>query len=188
MRNLGFSAEKASKIEAGYHELFTVSDAHAQKVTLEASKNGYIDLAFGLRLRCPTLKKSIVTKNMKLSSHAAAVSRTINNAESQSYGMLLNRAIIELRERLLKSEYVNDILLMNAIHDAGYFLVRENADVVNWLNINLVECMEWHDDPKIAHDDVKLGAELDIGRSWNNTTTIKNKASLDEIKEVLNSL
>jgi len=188
MRNLGFSEEVARNVENGYHNLHAVSDLHIETVTALAAKQGFIELAFGLRLRCPTLKKSIVTKGRKLSSHAAAISRTINNAESQSYGQLLNRSMIEVRDKILVSEYFNDILLMNVIHDAGYFLVREDANAVNWLNIHLIQAMEWQADPKIQHDKVKLGAELDIGRSWAKPVTLKNNASLDDIQEAINNL
>jgi hypothetical protein len=48
--------------------------------------------------------------------------------------------------------------------------------------------MEWQDDPMIASDDVKLGAELDVGLSWDKQYTLKNKATLDEIQEFMKQI
>ena len=76
--------------------------------------------------------------------------RTAGNALGQSYGMLNNRAAIELKQRLLSSPFSTTYCLL-CIHDAQYFLVKEDIEPVHWLNTNLVECMEWQGLPEIYH-------------------------------------
>jgi DNA polymerase-1 len=59
---------------------------------------------------------------------------------------------------------------------------------VKWVNDNLIECMEWCDLPAIKHDQVGLGAELDVFYPhWGSPITLPNKASLRKIKEVLDN-
>jgi DNA polymerase-1 len=47
--------------------------------------------------------------------------------------------------------------------------------------------MEWQDDPAIAHDQVKLGAELCIHHpTWADEISVPNKSTLENIQEILN--
>jgi DNA polymerase-1 len=187
VKNLGFSREEAESTEARYHRMYEVSNTHAAYVNLQASRKGYTDLAFGLRLRTPILKNTVM--NVKnLPALAAAEGRTINNAESQSYGMLLNRALIELDQRLRRDNLTSDILMSNCIHDAAYFIVKKDPEIIYWLNQNLIEVMSWQEDPAIKSTEVLLGAELDIGTTWANGKTIPNDASIEYITEYLENL
>ena len=46
--------------------------------------------------------------------------------------------------------------------------------------------MSWQELPEIAHDTVKLGAELDVFYpSWENEITLPNNATQQEIKDVI---
>lgn len=187
MNNLGLSEDRAKQIEDNYHKLYKVSDDWVQEKMLQASKDGFTELAFGLRLRTPILAQTILG-NRATPYAAAAEGRTMGNALGQSYGMLNNRAAIELRERQLSSKHAMDIRPILHIHDAQYFLVREDLDAFKWLNDNLIECMEWQDDPAIAHDTVKLGGGLEtFYPSWASVIKIPNKASKEEILETINA-
>ena len=99
----------------------------------------------------------------------------------------MNRAFIELLQRIKKSPYRLDIKLINTIHDAVYLLVKDDPAVVKWLNDNLVECMEWQEDPKLQSD-VKIGAELDIGYDWAHCITLPNRLDLITVKDMINTL
>lgn len=145
-------------------------------------RNGYVECAFGLRVRTPLLQR---VKGGRLDSKASAEGRSASNAVTQSWGMLSNRASIEFRDRLMKSPYVNDIRMINVIHDAIYLLVRNVPEVVHWANINLIECMEWQDHPLIRSDEVKLGAELDIGLDWAHQFTLTNRMTLEEVRDFM---
>ena len=60
MNNCGFSEEEAKKVEKNYHVMYEVSDAWLEAKLLEASKLGYAELAFGLRLRTPLLARTVM--------------------------------------------------------------------------------------------------------------------------------
>lgn len=174
------SKQKAEAIFSAYHGLYSGLAEFAQRNEQFAKKNGYIELAFGLQLKTPRI-------NSKDGGVQSGESRSASNAATQSYGMLMNRAFIEFLERLESSQYKLDVKLINTIHDAVYLIVRNDADVVKWVNDNLIECMEWQLDPKLISD-VKIGAELDIGPDWAHVTTLSNYISLEEIQQALSKL
>ncbi|MCI4435724.1 MAG: hypothetical protein JHC33_02790, partial [Ignisphaera sp.] len=173
------SKQKAEDIFSAYHGLYSGLGEFAKKNEQFAKKNGYIELAFGLQLKTPRI-------NSNDNGIQSGESRSASNAATQSYGMLMNRAFIEFLERLEASEYKYDVKIINTIHDAVYLLIKDDINVVNWVNINLVECMEWQDDPKLVSE-VKIGAELDIGRDWAHCITLSNGCSLQDIQEALSS-
>lgn len=179
--NLGFTKEEAKAIEDSYHALYQISDDWVQDKIEKACENGYTDVAFGLRLRTPILGQCIYNPDY-LPYQAKKEGRTMGNAHGQSYGMLNNRAAIELEKRLLDSPYRYDILPISHIHDAQYFMVRDDIDAILWLNKNLVECMEWQELPEIAHDKVKLGGGLSLFYpTWANEIKLKNNITRDEL-------
>ena len=181
MNNCGFSEEKAKMVERRYHELYVVSDQWVQSKLEEASKRGYITAAFGLRIRTPLLSK-VILGTKKTPFEAAAEGRTAGNALGQSWCLLNNRAANEFMERVWKSKYANVIRPCAQIHDAQYYLVPDDYEVVKWVNDNLVECVQWQDHPDIQHDEVKLGGELSVFYpNWSNDITIKNKATIEDI-------
>lgn len=186
MNNCGFDEITAKSIETNYHTLYKESDDWVQSKLKQASKNGYITAAFGLRVRTPILKQ-VLWGSKKMPYEAAAEGRTAGNALGQSYGLLNNRSQNEFLQRVSKSKYKLDIHPIAAIHDSQYYLVKADPEVVEFVNTNLIECMEWQDHPDIAHETVKLEAELVIHYpSWANETKVHNKASLDEIKGIFN--
>jgi len=185
MKNSGFSEEEAKKIEANYHSLYAESTAWAKAQIDDAAKKGYATSAFGLRIRTPLLAKSILgTKATPAAVEAEA--RTLGNAVSgQSYGLLTNRSMNATMERVWNSQYRFDILPISMIHDANYFLVRDNSKIVEWFNKVLIEEMNWQELPEIQHPDVKLEAALDLFYpSWADEITLPNGASAKEIYDL----
>ena len=182
MNNCGFSEAEAKQIEANYHELYKESDAWLEARLKQASKDGYATAAFGLRVRCPLLQQ-VVWGSKSIPFEAQAESRTLGNAISgQSYGLLNNRSSVEFRDRTLASKYRLDVLPIALIHDAAYMLVRDDLNVVHWVNENLPDCMQWQDLPELQHPTIKLGGEVDIHwNSWAYPVQIKNNASKQEI-------
>lgn len=183
VKNLGFDLEEAKQIEKSYHELYKESDEWVQGKLQQASKDGYVTVAFGLRVRTPLLQQTMLG-NQKTPFEAQAESRTAGNALGQSYGLLNNRAAIEFRQRVLASPYKLDILPVAHIHDAQYFLVRDDLDIVQWVNENLVACMQWQELPEIQHPQVHLGGEICLFYpSWANEYKIPNHASAEQIRQ-----
>lgn len=181
----GFTPEEAKAIEANYHKLYATSAQWTQEQLLEASKQGYAEAAFGLRIRTPLLQRTFLNKS-STPREAAAEARSLGNAISgQSYGLLTNRACNAVMERVWASEYRYDILPVAMIHDAIYFLCKDDVSVITWLNRVLIEEMKWQELPEIQHDTVKLGAELGLfWPSWDNEIVLPNEASEEEIKQL----
>lgn len=183
----GFSMEEAVKIYQAYNELYKVTGAFNKSNEEFMNKNGYVNCAFGLKLKTPIVGMCILG-NSKTPYEAQAEVRSANNAVTQSWGMLLNRAMIAVDNRIIEAGYENDIFPINMIHDAGYFLVREDPKIVKFLNDVLIEEMEWNDHPMIKSKDVPMMANLDIGHSWDKQITLKNKATIKEIEDAIKSL
>jgi len=184
MNNVGLSKKVAQAIEKAYHEMYIVSDEWVQKKLEQASHDGYVTVAFGLRVRTPILKQTILN-NSKTPYEAQAEGRTAGNALGQSYGLLNNRSGIDFHNRLMDSRYKYDIKPIAHIHDAQYFLVRKDITTLKWFNDNLVETMEWQQLPEIQHPAVKLGGNVEVyWPNWATVTTLPNNATEDEIRKL----
>ena len=182
MNNLGFSKEDALLIEANYHELYQVSDAWVQDKLDQASIDGYVTVAFGLRLRTPLLGRTLRGRS-KVPYEAEAEGRTAGNALGQSYGLLTNRACNDFMQKVWLSRYRCDILPSAMIHDAIYLLIKDDIDVVEWVNRELIKSMEWQELPELEHDTVKIGAALDVFYpNWASPCTLTNYADKKEIR------
>lgn len=187
VNNLGFTEDKAKAIEKGYHELYVVSDEYVQKRLQQASKDGFVEVAFGLRVRTPLLKQ-VMFGGPKMPYEAAAEGRTAGNAMGQSYGLLNNRAAVDFMRKVWASEYRYDILPVGLIHDAIYILIRDEVDIVAWANRELITSMQWQDLPEIQHPTVKLGASLDIfWPNWAKATSVPNDADRNTLITLCNA-
>jgi len=142
-----------------------------------ARDNGYVNCAFGLKLKTPRIKA-------RDRATASSEERSSNNAVTQSWGQLMNRAFNEFDERVESAGKNHDVLMINTIHDALYGLCKATPETVKWVNDNLIPCMEWQEHPALQSE-IGLGAELDIGPSWDKQTTLKNGMSLGDITEVM---
>ena len=180
-KNCGFTEAEAKRIEKAYHDLYQESDAWSRALIERAGEQGYITGAFGLRVRTPALKRSVQGLSVT-PKEVEAEGRTAGNAAIQSYGMLTTRAIKAFMEKVRNSPYRIKIRVCNQIHDAAYFLVEDNIDIVLWLNENLVREFQWQDDPAIAHPDVHLGGELSIFfPDWAHELCVPNGCSKEEL-------
>ncbi|MFW9600908.1 MAG: DNA polymerase [Prevotella sp.] len=185
MANLGWSEEKAKAVESAYHELYKVSDAYVQERLKQASKDGYADVAFGLRIRTPLLSQVIYGEG-NIPYEAAAEGRTVGNALGQSYGLLNNRAAVDFMDKVWKSKYRNDIKIVALVHDAIYLMIRDDIEVVEFANNELIRSMEWQELPEIQHDQVKIGAALDLFYpNWSSPVTLDNYCSQERIRELV---
>lgn len=185
VNNSGFALEEAKAIVANYKDLYKESEEYTTGRIAQAAEDGYVQVAFGLRIRTPVLAKSILG-NSKTPNLATAEARTVGNALSQSYCMLTSRALNEFMERVYASEYKHDIMPVNIVHDALYLMIRDNIHVVKWVNDNLMDCMSWQELDKIKHDKVKLSAELGLFYpDWSNEITLPNNINRKQIKEIV---
>lgn len=184
MSNLGWPEAKAKDIEKGYHDLYQVSDQYVQKRLRQAAQDGFVEVAFGLRVRTPLLKQ-VVFGSRGMPYEAAAEGRTAGNALGQSYGLLNNRAAVDFMRKVWASKYRYDIKPVALIHDAIYILIRNDVEIVEWANRELIKSMQWQELPEIQHPTVKLGAALDIfWPDWAHATTLPNNADQKTIMEL----
>lgn len=181
MKNSGFSEEKAKRVEARYHELYEVSGKWIQDKLNQASDDGYVTVAFGLRVRTPLLAQ-VIRGTSRTPHEADSEGRTAGNALGQSWCLLNSRAASEFMGKVRTSEHRLNIRPCAHIHDAQYYLVRDDMPVVEWTNEHLVEAVKWQDHPDIAHDEVKLGGELSLFYpTWEKEAVIPNGAKEEEI-------
>ena len=185
MKNLGWSESQAKGVEANYKKLYQKSIDWVNAKIEEAHIKGYSEGAFGLRIRTPLLAQTIYGAS-KLPKEAAAEARTLGNAISgQSHGLLNNRAAVAFMKKVWESPYRYDIKPVALIHDASYFVIRDDVEVVEWANRELIKAMQWQELPEIQHDEVKLEAALDIfWPDWSNAITLPNNSSKESIKEL----
>lgn len=184
MSNCGFPIEKAQMIEQRFREFYSASIQWVNEKLNEATRKGYVEVAFGLRLRTPLLHQ--VVRGLTATPYEAeAEGRTAGNALGQSWCMLNMRAVSKFMEDVRKSKYKLLIRPCAQIHDASYYLVPDNLEVVHYLNTNLVKHVRWQDHPDIYHETVKIGGEAGIFfPDWNNEITLPNgidKAGIQEI-------
>ncbi len=184
VKNLGLTEEKAKAIESNYHDLYQVSDQYIDKRLHQASKDGYVDVAFGLRVRAPLLKQ-VVYGAPAMPHEAASEARTLGNAMGQSYGQLNNRAAVAFMQKVWDGPYRLDVKPIALIHDAIYLLIRDDAEIVAWVNEHLITEMEWQELPELHHPTVKLGASLELyWPTWADEITLPNGASVEEIRSI----
>lgn len=182
-KRAGFTIEQATDIEQAFHELYKVSGEFNEKNKQFMEKHGYVECAFGLKLRTPIIPKCVLG-NSRTPHEADKEARSANNAITQSWGMLLNRAMNATNKRIEEAGYSTDILPCNMIHDAGYFLVKNDPKYIKFLNDVLIEEMEWNDEDTIRSTDVPMKASLELGKSWDKLINLHNHATLEEIQNV----
>ena len=186
--NGGFSEEEAKSIEENYHKLYKHSDMWIEDQLLEASKTGFLELAFGLRLRTPVLGQVVLNSERGLPKEAHKEKKSAGNAKTQSYCMLNTRAANDFMSRVWNSKWKYDVKPIGQIHDAIYLIIKNELELLHWVNINLIEAMNWCDLPELQHPTIKLEAELCLYYpSWAEEYKIPNGLDLDQLRELLRS-
>lgn len=187
MVNCGFSETKAKSVEKKYQELYAVSIQWVQDKLDQASKDGYVTVAFGLRVRTPLLHQ-VIRGTSRTPYEAEAEGRTAGNALGQSWCLLNTRASVEFMGKVRDSDFRLDIRPCAHIHDAQYMLIRDSISAVLYTNEHLVKAVQWQDHPDIAHDQVKLGGELSIFYpDWSKEAVLPNGSTEQEICEIIDS-
>lgn len=184
MTNCGFSEDMAKLIEGRFQDLYKVSIAWVQDKLNQASQVGYVTVAFGLRVRTPLLHQ-VIRGTSRTPFEAEAEGRTAGNALGQSWCLLNSRAGSEFMSRVRKEKHRLDIRPTSQIHDAGYFMIRDDLAALAYTNEHLVKAVQWQEHPEIQHDEVKLGGELSIFYpTWAVEMGVPNGANENQILEL----
>lgn len=185
MKNCGFSESEARRIENSFKKLYKVSIDWVNSKLNQACVDGYVTVAFGLRVRTPLLAQ-VIRGNGKTPFEAEAEGRSAGNALGQSWCLLNSRAWSEFMGKVRKSEHALNIRPSAQIHDAGYALVKDDIGAIAYMNEHLVKAVEWQDHPDIYHDQVKLGGELSIfWPSWAEEIHIPNGATAQQLPDII---
>ena len=188
VQNGGFSEEEAKLIEERYHELYKVADKWAEDRITEAAKVGFVELAFGLRLRTPVLEQVVLNSERGLPKEAHKEIKSTTNALSQSYCMLTSHAANLFMQRVWDSKWKYHIRPIVQIHDAIYLMIKNELECLKWVNDNLIECMVTCAPPELDHPQIKLKANLELYYpSWAEPYSIPNGLDLDQLRELLRS-
>ena len=82
--------------------------------------------------------------------------------------------------KVRNSSYRLDSRPCAQIHDAQYYVIRDDMEILLYMNKHLVDAVKWQEDPLITHPDVKLGGELSVFYpSWVNEVSLPNDAPED---------
>lgn len=186
--NCGMSQEDAIAIERNYHELYSTSNEWLQAKLDSAAETGYVEVAYGLRVFCSAISKSILDSKHTpkvVSKHI----RTIGNALCQSYGQITVDAGLRFLERVYENNLQDRVSLSMTIHDALYPIWdADDAALTKWVNDNLIECMEDLTELPELMSDIPLVADLEyFSPSWAKCKTLPKFGSLTEIVEALNN-
>lgn len=177
----GMTETAAKELEDNFNTLYAESLKWTQAKLDQAAIDGYVTVAFGLRVRTPILHQ-VVRGTKSTPYEAEAEGRTAGNALGQSYGLLNNRAMAEFLSLVRDSKFATQIRPCAAIHDASYYEVPQSIEPVLFTNEHLVNAVNWNDDPAIYHPDINLGGELSVFYpAWHHEIELPNGASKEEI-------
>lgn len=164
--------EEAERIFKVYHyELFPgITDYRENYVLRTAKKQGYIHLGLGCRM---------------YTKHPDQEIRTLANATVQFWSILTLIAVNELNHRIREAGLEDRMDIQATIYDSIYVNVDEDAEVIKWLNDNLIEimCVHYLEDEKIHNEAVG-----EIGKNYADLFTVRNNATVEEIQEILKEL
>lgn len=182
VNNLKFTKEEAERMYNAYHELYKQSDAWLDYQIDKARVLGKAILAFGLNLETNFIGKKETLETKHLVEHEK---RTIGNALVQSWGMLNDRAVSDMLDRIDAKGLTQSCLPVCCIHDASYWLIKDDYELLEWFNKNIVEAYEWQGHPDLKSP-VKITGELSVFYpSWANEIEIPHNATVEELKELL---
>lgn len=188
VKNSGFEVGEAKSIVDNYHTLYKVSEEYTDNIIRKASDTGYVTAAFGLKVRTPVLKRSTYGRG-KVSNLASSEARTAGNALSQSWGLLNNRAVSEFMGKTRVSDFKHCIRPSAYIHDASYYMIKEDLATLEYVNTHLVEAVKWQDHPAIAHEEVGLTGDLSVFfPSWNDEHELPHHATKQELYDILTNI
>ena len=134
-------------------------------------ENGKIHLGLGFYIKSDNPDKDI---------------RTLNNSLNQFWSLLTATSINEIHRRIdMALKYPNDIQVTATIYDSIYGIARINAELIKWLNDNIVEIMI---KDFVVDQVVKNEAALELGTDWSNMIELPNDVTEEQISDVLKQL
>lgn len=178
VRNSGLDLQLANEIYENYHTAYSTSLEWKKEHINQAKIDGYVTGAFGLRVRTPML----LGAGSKLTNLQAAESRTAGNALGQGWGLLNNRAMNAVLKRVDEAGLTDSIYPIASVHDACYYMIKNDAEIITWFNKVVTEEAKWQNHPIIEHPLVGLEGQLDLFfPSWATPLTLPEDLNQEEL-------
>ena len=186
MRKFGFSEKKAKFIEESHKALYAAYYAYVATKLKEGAYDGFLTLAFGLRLRIPKLALGV--KGGVPKYQVEQEERSAGNALFQSYGLITLKALAKIMDEVwLHPEYFDRIVPITTIYDSLYFEMDNDLDQLTWMNKVVVRNMlDITGVPELEHPKISLGADVEVlYPDWSSPIRIPNNATAEELKAFL---
>ena len=160
--------DDAQSIFDRYHgELYAgITDYRENYVLPTAKENGTLHLGLGCTIKTDAPDRDI---------------RTLNNATCQFWSIVTSLTINKIHQ--LQGD--RDIECISTIYDSIYYVVKDDADTIKWLNDTIVP---------IITKDFMIGQAVpneaagEIGYDWATLELVPNEATLEDIKEIQRKL
>ena len=124
----------------------------------------------------------------KKNHKAAAEARTAGNALGQGWGLLNDRAMNAVMETVNNSKFRGMVHPCGKIHDACYYVLDNNAELVSWFNNLVCKEAQWQDHPDIYHPEVGISGNLDIFYpTWADPITLPDNINQVELVNLMNT-
>ena len=163
---------EAQSIFDRYHnELYGgITDYRENYVLPTASRDGTLHLGMGCYINTDAPDRDI---------------RTLNNATCQFWSILTLLAINKIHQLIDDVGLQKEIQCVSSIYDSIYFIVKDDPEIIKWLNDYIVPIMvkDFMEDQTIPNTAVG-----EIGHNWSDMQQIPNNASIEEIAQTLKEL
>jgi hypothetical protein len=135
-----------------------------------AKANGELHLGLGFNLKTDDPDQDV---------------RTLNNALNQFWSILTVLVINKMHQAIDDNDLQDDVKIVSNIYDSIYIEVRKCANTIKFVNDHIIKYMltDFVVD-QLVHNE----AECDIGYDWATMFKIKNNASVEDIKQVMDKL
>lgn len=108
--------------------------------------------------------------------------RTLNNACSQFWSILTALAINKMHALIDEAGLENDVIVTSTIYDSIFFEIRNDPNIIKWVNDRIVPIME---QDFMLNQLVHNEARLEIGKNWAEREEIEANMSLSGIKDLM---
>lgn len=166
-----------------YWSLYSKVDDYNKRIISQAKQQGYLVSRYSnLRIWLPDIKSSI--RHIREKAERVAVNFSI-----QSGNFFTLKAIHCFQKWIEKNNLIKEVKIVNTIHDAIYLYIKNDLEIIERVNRELIECMV-SDYNNRNYDKVlvPLEAELDIGHNMAEIITLPNNITQKEIEEKLKEL
>ncbi len=111
--------------------------------------------------------------------------RSIYNANFQFWSILTLITLNEIQYRIDKEGLTEDILIVGTIYDSIYFEVKEDAEIIKWLNDNITEISERD---FLQNQLCKNMMEGGLSDTWTDEIGINKNASIQDIENIIEEI